>query len=91
MTLRELNDLLREDEVVRGEDPMTRLVALVALLRTARQGEIATNEGIDASVRAFRRLYGAVTTETVDRFSALGDALDVDIPMDQILAVMEAD
>ena len=88
MTLREIDKCLRDD----GDDPMDRLVAALALLRSISQLEVATSEGIAASVNEFRRQYGDVTHANVDRFMQMPPGvLDTDIPNEYVLEVLDAD
>lgn len=90
MTLREIDECLREDTSADGA--MDRLVAVLALLRSMRQGETATNEGITASLNEFRETYGDVTHENVNCFMQMPTGvLDTDIPNDYVLEVMGAD
>lgn len=89
MTLRQLNTVLRADELTSAESPRTRIVALLAVLRSLDQGETATDEGVGASMEKFIEQFGAITTESVDLFMRMPpEVLDQDIPDDAVLAMI---
>lgn len=92
MTLRELNTLFREAELIEGEEPLVRLVCIIGVLRSLRRGEAATDEGIDASVESFKRHYGPISTDAVDVFMNMEpEVIDVDIPDDYLLEILGAE
>jgi len=92
MTLREINAILREDELAGEEMPNCRLVGLLSVLRSMNQGERATDEGVNASVNKFVERYGPITTDSVDAFMLMPSlVIDVEIPDEYIIEMMKVD
>lgn len=92
MTLRDLNACLRESELVNGDNPLDRLTAIIAVLRTANQREIATSDGILCSVNKFVENFGPITTASVDEFVEPMEAMmEIDILDDYLMEILEAD
>ena len=76
---------------LRGHDA---LCGVLAMLRSAIQQEIATNEGIAASVGVWMAQHGDPTPEKVQAWVNLAefdDVMTVDIPLEVWFEVMEAD
>lgn len=92
MTLREINTLLRETEIEECALPLDRLVAILSLLRSFEQGDIATIDGVVASVAKFKASYGPVSTESIDEFMELpASVLDREIDNYLILEILAAE
>lgn len=92
MTLREINDCLKESESEMETDPFDRLFAIIKILRSVAQREIATDEGTLAGIHQFKQAFGVVTAQNVDMFMELPDeVLDAEIPAVFVWDVLEAD
>jgi len=99
MTLPEIVELiLEDDEELNAEFPnttpaMTALVTSLALMRSSLQREIATSEGIAASVEKWKEFYGQATPESVRNWVAqLGEKMrSIPIPLSYVLEVASAD
>jgi hypothetical protein len=89
LTLSELLDVVDPN----GDEPGCAATALFAVLRTADQKEIATDEGILASIRAYNRVLSSagrkVTKEGLKRDFA--SVMQNRIPLTLALEIMEAD
>lgn len=81
MTIRELNAVLREPEISCGDNPLDRLVALIAVIGAGVRGQKATVEQIAISIDKFEAEFGPVTTTSVDEFAIFNaELLDLDLP-----------
>lgn len=92
MSLRKLNEILREEEIEYCAQAKDRLVLVLAILRSLHQGEISTNDGICNSLEIFQMYYGPITTESVDLLMELPNSLlDKPLNFEYIEQILEAE
>lgn len=70
-----LHNLLREDEILTGEEALGRLIMILIAMRWAVTGKTPNSEQISRATGFFCKEYGEINTETVnalwDRIPAL--------------------
>jgi hypothetical protein len=89
MTIKDIESLLN----VEDENPMDCLVGILAILRSAMQGETATDEGVTASVRAWKNEHGEVTSEAIrDWVASLPESLTTyEFPEEFVMSAIKPD